>query len=62
MKVCYAQVMVDGMLLTPMPGEDAVDLRRLPNPKDIHGIEVFAGGGVHSAPVRRHWDATNGAG
>ena len=44
MKKCYAQVMVDGVLLTPVDGSEAVDLRLLPKPSEIHGIEFFAGG------------------
>lgn len=43
LKKCYAQVMVDGLMLEPMPGEETVDLRLLPKPSEIHGIEVFAG-------------------
>jgi hypothetical protein len=41
---CYMQVMVDGLLVQPMPGDSgAVDLRTLPKPSEVHGMEVFAG-------------------
>ena len=39
----HARDMVDGLFLTPLPGEEAVDLRRLPKPSEIRGIEFFAG-------------------
>ena len=40
---CYIRVMVDGLELMPRQGQNAVDLRQLPKPEEIHGIEVFAG-------------------
>jgi hypothetical protein len=40
---CYMQVMVDGMLMRPLPGDTGLDLRMLPKPNEIHGMEVFAG-------------------
>lgn len=39
---CYVTVMVDGVVKNPQ-GEP-FDLRLLPPPGDIHGVEVFAGG------------------
>lgn len=47
---CYLAVMVDGMVIQPTPGMMGVDLRRLPKPNEIHGIEVFAG--PASVPVQ----------
>ncbi|MGH7619032.1 MAG: carboxypeptidase regulatory-like domain-containing protein, partial [Gemmatimonadaceae bacterium] len=43
LRTCYMRVMVDGLLMEPMPGDSAVDLRILPKPNEVHGIEVFAG-------------------
>jgi len=40
---CYMQVMVDGILRPPLPGDKGLDLRTLPKPNEIHGVEVFAG-------------------
>jgi hypothetical protein len=40
---CYLRVMIDGMEMRPLPGAQAFDLRRLPKPNEIHGIEVFDG-------------------
>jgi hypothetical protein len=40
---CYMQVMVDGILMRPLPGDAGLDLRMLPKPNEIHGVEVFAG-------------------
>ncbi|MDB4917057.1 MAG: hypothetical protein JWM95_4701 [Gemmatimonadetes bacterium] len=40
---CYMMVAVDGVVQQPTPGQPAFDLRQLPRPEDIHGIEVFAG-------------------
>jgi len=40
---CYMQIMVDGMIIPPMPGDKGLDLRLLPKPNEIHGMEVFAG-------------------
>jgi hypothetical protein len=39
---CYLKVMVDGMVMNAFSGQ-AFDLRLLPKPEEIHGIEVFAG-------------------
>ncbi|MEO8336998.1 MAG: carboxypeptidase regulatory-like domain-containing protein [bacterium] len=43
-KPCYMAVMVDGFML-PMEngGKDHINLKDLPVPADIHGVEVFAG-------------------
>lgn len=41
LKPCYLRVMVDGRVQNPMG--DPMDLRLLPSPKDIHGVELFAG-------------------
>jgi carboxypeptidase family protein/TonB-dependent receptor-like protein len=40
---CYVQVMVDGQIIQPTPNMAGVDLRTLPKPNEIHGVEVFAG-------------------
>lgn len=40
---CYLAVMVDGLVMNATPGHEGFDLRQLPRPEDIHGIEVFAG-------------------
>jgi hypothetical protein len=40
---CYLLVAVDGLVLNKSPGMKAFDLRQLPKPDEIHGIEVFAG-------------------
>ena len=40
---CYFVVMVDGKEMTPNTGQGAFDLRLLPKPNEIHGIEVFDG-------------------
>ena len=42
-KPCYLRVAVDGVVIQPKPGTEYVDLRDLPAPSEIHGIEVFAG-------------------
>jgi hypothetical protein len=39
---CFMAVMVDGIIQNPQGG--GYDLRLLPRPKELHGIEVFAGG------------------
>lgn len=39
---CYLMVMVDGVMMTD-PRQKAFDLRLLPRPEEVHGIEVFAG-------------------
>ena len=36
-------VMVDGLVMNSGPGQLTFDLRLLPKPEEIHGIEVFAG-------------------
>ena len=48
LKPCYMRVMVDGNILNPMG--DPFDLRHLPSPKEIHGLEVF--GGPASIPLQ----------
>jgi hypothetical protein len=40
---CYMTVMVDGLVMNGGPGQLTFDLRLLPKPEEIHGIEVFAG-------------------
>lgn len=42
-KPCYLTIMVDGTIKTATPGTDAYDLRDLPVPEAIYGVEVFAG-------------------
>ena len=42
---CYMMVMIDGTIMKPDPYHLAFDLRQLPPPSEIHGIEVFAGPG-----------------
>ena len=49
-EVCYYLVTVDGVPLNATPGHKAVDLRSLPRPDEIYGIEVFAG--AASIPVQ----------
>jgi len=39
---CYLKVMVDGMVMNAF-ADQAFDLRLLPKPDEIHGIELFAG-------------------
>ncbi len=48
LKPCYMRVMVDGNIVNPMG--DPFDLRHLPSPKEIHGLEVF--GGPASIPLQ----------
>jgi hypothetical protein len=40
---CFLTIMIDGIIKSPSPGYSAYDLRMLPAPDEIHGIEVFAG-------------------
>ncbi len=41
---CYFRIFVDGMEMKPVrPQDAAVDLRLLPKPNEVHGIEVFDG-------------------
>ena len=47
---CYLSVVLNGIPQRPKPGAAAFDLRDLPPPADIYGIEVFAGGA--SIPVQ----------
>lgn len=47
---CYLSVVVNGIPQRAKPGAGAFDLRDLPPPADIYGIEVFAGGA--SIPVQ----------
>jgi hypothetical protein len=42
-KPCPLAIMIDGQALTPSPGFTGVDLRFLPAPDEVYGIEVFAG-------------------
>jgi carboxypeptidase family protein len=48
--VCYVAIAVDGVVKNPSRPNSAVDLRELPRPEDIHGIEFFAG--PSSIPVQ----------
>jgi hypothetical protein len=41
--LCYAVVMIDGLIKNPDPTKAGFDVRDLPAPDEIHGIEVFAG-------------------
>jgi hypothetical protein len=43
---CYLVVMVDGTIMNHDPQHLAFDLRQLPPPSEIHGIEIFAGPGT----------------
>jgi len=43
---CYLIVMVDGTIMNHDPQHLAFDLRQLPPPGEIHGIEIFAGPGA----------------
>jgi hypothetical protein len=49
--------MVDGLIKNPTPGHGGFDLRDLPRPEDIHGIEVFAGSA--SIPLQYTGTGTN---
>lgn len=40
---CFLAVMVDGLLMTAGANGEPFDLRQLPRPDEIHGVEVFAG-------------------
>ncbi len=40
---CYMSVMVDGVTAQVGPGDPAYDLKNLPPPNEIYGMEVFAG-------------------
>jgi hypothetical protein len=40
---CFMSVMVDGILMRKDPDQMSYDLRKLPRPEEIHGVEVFAG-------------------
>ncbi len=42
-KPCYYLVMVDGVPMAPTPPQESFDLRQLPHPDQIHGVEIFAG-------------------
>jgi len=50
LSACYLSVVLNGIPQRPKPGAAAFDLRDLPPPQDIYGIEVFAGGA--SIPVQ----------
>lgn len=47
---CYLLIIVDGMPMNVSPGQKAFDLRLLPKPDEVFGIEVFAG--PSSIPVQ----------
>jgi hypothetical protein len=53
---CYLTVMVDGLVMNATP-QQAFDLRLLPKPEEIHGVEVFAG--PSSIPVQYNGAGTN---
>lgn len=40
---CFITIMIDGTIMNPDPSKGGYDLRMLPAPDEIHGIEVFAG-------------------
>jgi outer membrane cobalamin receptor len=40
---CFLLVMVDGVMLNKSATQPGFDLRQLPRPSEIHGIEVFNG-------------------
>jgi hypothetical protein len=40
---CYVAIMIDGLVMNATPNRSGFDLRQLPRPEDVHGIEVFAG-------------------
>ena len=40
---CWTLVAVDGVVLNRTPGQKSFDLRQLPSPDEVYGIEVFAG-------------------
>jgi hypothetical protein len=48
---CYMQIAVDGVVLSNVPGKKTYDLRQLPPPDQIHGIEVFAGPATIPVPL-----------
>ena len=41
--LCYAVVMIDGLIKNPDPTKAGFDVTDLPAPDEVHGIEVFAG-------------------
>jgi hypothetical protein len=43
MEPCYLLIMIDGTVMNGGPGQKGFDLRMLPPPNDVHGIELFAG-------------------
>ena len=43
MQPCFMRIIVDGIEMSTKPGDPKVNLRNLPAPSEIHGIEVFAG-------------------
>ena len=53
---CYLTVMVDGLVMNAAP-QQAFDLRLLPKPEEIHGVEVFAG--PSSIPPQYNGAGTN---
>jgi hypothetical protein len=40
---CYLAIAVDGQIVNDDPMHQAYDLRQLPAPDEVHGLEVFAG-------------------
>jgi hypothetical protein len=50
LKPCYMAVMLNGVVMTPEVSEPAFDLRMLPPPGEIYGVEVY--GGAASIPLR----------
>jgi len=40
---CWMSIAVDGVIVNNDPLHQAYDLRQLPAPDEVHGIEVFAG-------------------
>ena len=53
MAPCPYNIMVDGVSMQSLVGDDGqphIDLKLLPAPSDVHGIEVF--GGPSSIPLK----------
>ena len=40
---CWLAIAVDGIVVNSDPRHQAYDLRQLPAPDEVHGVEVFAG-------------------
>jgi hypothetical protein len=43
MSPCFMRIIVDGIEMSTKPGDSKYNLRNLPAPSEIHGIEVFSG-------------------